>query len=246
MDNMKQFLLGVLLLTAFACNTQTKVSDSEGPEVPSVPTPTLPVVLDPITVAEAPVVHADEYTVEKPAQLEQARGEFTVKIVAENYTPEQSAKLEKAEVIIKKIANSQEYKDKVLKAKFTNTKGMSNEQIYNHLLGGAEALIPLANYQMDLRVKNYYSAGRVVGYTTAKSLIVNTNTKFHKNFTPCRVASNLFHEWTHKMGFDHVSAKEHTSIPYMHNDFIEDLCALAEQDKLTKIKPILLPQSLPQ
>ncbi len=161
---------------------------------------------------------------------------FTVKIVDLNYTAEQKAKLADAAKYIAILMNSQEFKKEILeRKKFTNNLGLTNAQIYDKLFKGAEALSPAENYQMDLKLKMYYSRKRTVGYTYATSLIVYTNSKFHNWYNACEVASNAVHEWGHKLGFQHSSASDSASVPYSLNDVVEKLCPLAMTGKLTSI-----------
>jgi hypothetical protein len=91
---------------------------------------------------------------------------------------------------------------------------------------------------MDLKVKMYYSIKNTVGYTYPSDLIVYTNSKFHNSYDACNVASNLTHEWTHKMGFGHDmkwNRDRDYTVPYGHNSIIEKLCPLAKLNKLTKL-----------
>lgn len=174
--------------------------------------------------------------------IKNAEGVFTVVIRATNYTAEEKAKLVDAMELIRRIFNSVEYKQAVLShtvngvQTFDSNNGLTNLQIYEKLFGGAEALSPAVNYQMDLVVTMYYRPNSVIGYTTQNSNVVKTNRRFHSHFKPCRVASNLTHEWTHKMGFGHRSASEKGSVPYAHNTIIESLCEKAENGSLTPLK----------
>jgi hypothetical protein len=100
---------------------------------------------------------------------------------------------------------------------------------------GKELLSKDANNQLDLLVTMYRKRfSKVVGYTYPSSLVVYTNAKFHDNYDECLVASNLAHEWTHKMGYDHKSLTDWASVPYSHSTIIRILCPLARSNKLTK------------
>lgn len=155
---------------------------------------------------------------------------FTVKIENTNYTADQKVKLKKAEELIAKVFNSDKFKNRVLKhihnkkIAFDSNNGLSNQQIHDKLFAGAESLIPAVNYQMDLKVSMYYKRNIVIGYTTPSSMIVNTNSKFHNGFEPCEIASNLSHEWVHKMGFGHNSATSYNSVPYAIGYLVGELC----------------------
>lgn len=161
-----------------------------------------------------------------------ARKVFTVVIKDTNYTAKQKEKLKQVDLLIEHIFNSQEFKDEVIKRKYTSTK-LTSAQIYDKLFGGAEALEPALDYEMDLKVEMYYKRfSKVVGYTYPNTLTVWTNSKFHSWYSPCLIASNLVHEYSHKIGFDHYSASDWQSVPYQLNDIIEKLC----EKNLTPLK----------
>lgn len=208
------------------------------PEVPSVPN-------KPENV-ETHIGEAAEYTAPvKP--LPSASGLFTTNIVYQKCDAAFGKKVEEAAIYLKTINNSEEYKNAVLeftynkKKQFVDNEKMTNEKIYNHLIGGAEALRPTLNYQMDLVVECYYSNNSTVGYTYASANKIYANTKFHKNYSACQTASNLQHEWSHKMGFGHAvkwsSARDY-SVPYGLNSIVEKLCPLAKANKLTPLKAL--------
>ena len=213
-----RFLTVAFLL--LSCNSQIPPENS--PEIKpepvevEVPAPTP-------EVSEGEVPHVASTPIGPDYPVANVKKVFTVKIENTNYTPEQKAKLDQAEKVIAKIMNSEEYKQAVLSRKFTSTED-SSEQVYKNLFEGAEALQPAVNYQMDLKVTMYFRRNSTVGYTYASSLVVYTNSKFHNYFTVCEVASNLVHEWTHKMGYGHSSAGDSRSVPYAHNAIVKALC----------------------
>jgi uncharacterized protein YjaZ len=171
--------------------------------------------------------------------------EFNINIKTLNYSEQQNKKVEIAANLLKKIFNSEEYKQEVYnftfngQKKFFENNNKTNIEIYDHLMLGAEILLPVINRQMDITVKMYYSWRSTVGYTYPNSLIIYTNSKFHNRYNPCQIASNIAHEWTHKMGYGHsqkwTKERDYT-VPYGHNSIIEKLCPLAELDKLTNLE----------
>lgn len=198
-----------------ACNAQV-------PTVAISPEPIPPVAVETLVVEETHHVASTPIGPEYP--VANVKKVFTVKIVDTNYSPAQKLKLREAEAILAKIFNSEEYKKEILTRKFTNTNGLTNAEIYEKLFAGAEALLPAVNYQMDLTVEMYYSRKSTVGYTYPNSLKVMTNSRFHNSYSACEVASNLAHEFTHKMTFGHSSARDKSSLPYSHNDIVKSLC----------------------
>jgi hypothetical protein len=167
---------------------------------------------------------------------------FKINIKHVNYNNEQNNKLEAASELLEKIFNSIEYKYEILnfthrgEKKFHDNQGKSNLEIYKHLMKGAEILMPIENNQMDLTVRMYYSLRSTVGYTYPHVLTVYTNSRFYNRYSACQVASNLAHEWTHKMGYGHSQKWNHDrdfTVPYGHNKIVEKLCPLALEGKLT-------------
>lgn len=187
-----------------------------------VSTETSPV--PPISPPQEEVAHQASTPIGPEYPVADVKKVFTVKIEDTNYTTIQREKLRRVEVLLVGIFNSPEYKSEVLTRKFSST-DLSSAEIYEKLFRGAEGLQPAVNYQMDLKVTMYTrTLSKVVGYTNPDTLVVHTNSKFHNTYSVCKIASNLVHEWTHKIGFDHSSVSDSTSVPYAHNSIIEKLC----------------------
>lgn len=142
--------------------------------------------------------------------------DFKVSISDTNYNQEQKEKLKKASNILETILNSQEYKKEVI-----SRNGLS---VYDHLTLYGEMKLIVTMYKKSL--------SKVVGYTNKNSPIIYTNSKFHDKYDECLVASNLAHEWTHKMGYGHKSASDWSSVPYSHSTIMRILCPLAKKNKL--------------
>lgn len=142
-------------------------------------------------------------------------------------------KLQLAFKVLEEVVNTEEFKDRVINFKnskgirqFASNKGLTNEQIYAHFMEGRETLQQNTPGEMNFYLKLYNKSwSRVIGYTSGNTNVININWKYFKNFAPAQVASNLAHEWTHKIGFDHKSAKEHDSAPYAIGYIVEDMAA---------------------
>lgn len=138
------------------------------------------------------------------------------------FSEESQRKLNLAFRALEMAVNSDEFRERVINFKnskgersFASNKGMTNEEIYQHFMEGREVLQPDTPGEMNFYLKQYHRWwSRVIGWTTPTTNVININWKYFKNYQPHEVAANLAHEWTHKMGFDHVSAKEHDSAPY--------------------------------
>lgn len=223
----KFFLLSCLFLFFVSCNPnqcQQKQSGSvqkaEAPAACPTPTPDP----DPTPTPEPdpgpdPDVPSEALT-------------FDINVQLHEFDSNDEVKVNKAFEIIKKVIASSEFRKKVLnftyngKKQFVDNKGMTNEQIYQALLNGREDLLPEVDNQMDLELQLYYSWTSTVGYTTPGELKIYMNTKFFDPYTPSEVAGNVFHEWTHKLGFDHAqsySVERDSSVPYAIGYLIRDL-----------------------
>ena len=149
------------------------------------------------------------------------------------FNNESLEKLNKAFLVLEIAVNSDEFRDRVINFKnskgersFASNKGMTNEEIYEHFMEGRENLQPETPGEMNFYLKQYHRPwSRVIGWTSGNINTINVNWKYFKNFEPHEVASNLAHEWTHKMGFDHVSAKEHDSAPYAIGYIVSDIAS---------------------
>lgn len=159
-------------------------------------------------------------------------GLFNANISFVDFNATQEEKVLKAIEIIKKVVRSSEFREKVIQftykgqRRFVNNNGFSNDEIYQILLEGSEELSPGIDYEMDLELELYYSRRSTVGYTYPDELKVWMNTKYFNVYNPAQVAGNIFHEWTHKLGFEHsyrYSKMREASVPYALGYLIEEL-----------------------
>lgn len=157
---------------------------------------------------------------------------FDASINFVNFKPDEEEKVYKAIDIIKAVIGSKEFKERVLnfeyngKKEFVDNQGLTNIEIYQKLLDGRESLSPELDHQMDLELELYFSYRNTVGYTYPEELKIWMNKKFFRVYTPAEVAGNLFHEWTHKLGFSHSfrynKARDY-SVPYGLGYLIREL-----------------------
>lgn len=145
-----------------------------------------------------------------------------VPMQVEKFDDQSREKLNAAFSVLEQVVNSEEFKERVINFKnskgeraFASNKGLSNEEVYEQFMAGLETLQPDTYGEMNFFLRLYNRPwSRVIGYTNPTTNVINVNWKFFKNYRPHQVASNLAHEWVHKIGFDHKSAKEHDSAPY--------------------------------
>lgn len=157
---------------------------------------------------------------------------FDAQINMVNFPQEQESKILKAVELIKKVVTSDEFKNRVIdhsyegRKEFVDNKGLTNEQIYQLILEGSETLTPGKNGRMDVELVLYQNSSTTIGYTYPNTTRIWINTKYFNKYSPVQVADNLFHEWLHKLGFDHslkYSKKRNYSVPYAIGYLVEEL-----------------------
>jgi hypothetical protein len=192
--------------------SQAKACSTDDPDDPQPDSPTD--IDDPI------------YDVPQEALIFGANLQFT------NFEVEDEQKVHRAIDVIKEVIASREFRHKVLnhsyngQKTFVDNKGLSNAEIYDVILGGMEELNPEADHTMELDLELYYSSRNVVGYTYPDTLRIWMNTKYFDPYTPSEVAGNVFHEWLHKLGFEHdysYNVARDYSVPYALGYMIEEL-----------------------
>lgn len=160
-----------------------------------------------------------------------------------NFTPEEIEKHEKAVEEAFIVLNSQRFKNKFLETKLSSTEGLTNLQIYEKLMSGYDEFNKEVDRDIDVSVEMYYKNNKVVGYTYPTTHKTFLNRKFFKSFDTADVACNLVHEYLHKVGFDHKSAKEHTSVPYAIGYLVEEcIRELWHNPGLYEVEPVEPPQ----
>lgn len=157
---------------------------------------------------------------------------FDARINLLNFPQAQEEKVFKAVELIKKVVLSEEFKQRILthtyegKKTYVDNKGLTNEQIYQIILDGSETLIPEKNGRMDIELELYQQSSTTIGYTYPHTNRIWVNTKYFNKYTPVQVADNLFHEWLHKLGFDHAikyTKSRNYSVPYAIGYIVEEL-----------------------
>lgn len=151
------------------------------------------------------------------------------------FNPEEVQKHVTACRMLEEAVNSEEFYVELMKRKFSSTM-VSNMEIYDKIMSGAETLEPDVDFEIDVYAEMYHSVGKVVGYTKPNTLKTWVNRKFFNHYSYAEVAGNIFHEWLHKVGYGHSSAKDHTSVPYALGYIMEALIVrLMNGEKFTPI-----------
>ena len=157
---------------------------------------------------------------------------------AENFTDQQYDKLMQAKQLVELIINSAAFKSRVLNFSYNGTQefvqnnGMSNQQIYDFLMSGAEmfpaqtAADHFMDFDLVLYKPKWYQSKKVLGYTDQSTNVIHINKSFFNQASVNEIAMNLVHEWVHKMGFDHDfknTPRRPSSVPYAVGYIVRDL-----------------------
>ncbi len=157
---------------------------------------------------------------------------------AEKFTDLQYDKLMQAKALVELIINSKAFKNRVLNfnfngsLEFVQNNGLSNEQIYEYLMTGAERYPVqteadrMMDFDLILYKPKWYQSKNVLGYTSRDTSVIHINRKFFNQAEFNQIAMNLVHEWTHKMGFEHDfnrTDRRPYSVPYGIGYIVRDL-----------------------
>ncbi len=142
------------------------------------------------------------------------------------FKPEELTKLLAATSLLERVVNSEEFKlavyghvymapggwfkrDKQLNAfRMTNLTPM---QVFKKFMSGSERLSPDPDAEADLHITlDRRDAGDVLGYTYASTPMQWVYSSFFGRAHISDIASNLAHEYCHKLGFGHES--NHTKL----------------------------------
>jgi hypothetical protein len=133
---------------------------------------------------------------------------------------------------IKIVINSTAFKERVLNhtyqgvRTFYDNEGLTNEEIYEAIMLGSEDLNPGDNETIDIDITLYFRNNSTVGYTYPNVNKIWVNNKFFAGFSLGKVAANVAHEWTHKIGFGHDfnrTTRRNFSVPYGVGTIIQEL-----------------------
>lgn len=116
------------------------------------------------------------------------------------------------------VVSSNLFKLAVMYAKMTETRGLSNQQIYDLILSGKDPLkngsIP-ADGIIQIDLKGYFAWNNVVGFTYLRSYRTYFNRKFLRRFEAPQVLAHILHETCHRLNFTHTNRFSWgTSVPY--------------------------------
>lgn len=147
-----------------------------------------------------------------------------------NFTTTQTQKLDQAITILNQVLNTPEFKEKILnftyqgKQQFVQNNGLTNQQIYDMIMTGAEKLptVTATDEKADMYLSIYYppwykrfSSAVAFTYSNDKYLYLYNN--YYNGASMPNLSETLVHEWVHKLGFEHdfnSTARRPYTVPY--------------------------------
>ena len=148
-----------------------------------------------------------------------------------NFRASELPKLVKALEHLELTVNSPEFSDHIRNYSFNKINNfayteMSNVGVLNRVMSGAELLHPDDDREIDIWLKIFnptLSQLNVVGFTYPNIDTQYINRSFFNRMSATEIASNIFHEWAHKLGFNHpykFTDDRCYSVPYALGYFI--------------------------
>ena len=148
-----------------------------------------------------------------------------VSIATEGLSQDEMVKVLLAEKHMEKAINSKEFKDFVLNYEFSysyytgrfwwkrhhvehgkhfTSTHLTNYQVYEKIMSGAETLSPEHNHEADIFLKiDRHNKKSVLGYTYQNTKWQWAYISFFRRASVKQLAGNMMHEWLHKISFGH-------------------------------------------
>lgn len=146
---------------------------------------------------------------------------------SKNYDEFSLNKLTEAVRLLDSVLVTEDFKTRVLNAKFVGTKGKSNQEIYDYLMSGNSKYDSSNDKIVNLYLAEYskYAGGNELGVTVGKK--TSTHRCFIlKNDVRCLVG-HLIHEYLHVMGFSHrkISSEKPKlkTVPYVIGNIVKKM-----------------------
>jgi len=161
-----------------------------------------------------------------------------------NFSEKEKEKFLKAIELCKKVINSKEFEQKITNYKWTSggvtyntfkkNEGLTNEEIFEKFMSGADQFNTEKDNDIDLYTTLYYSSRSTVGYTYPNTFKTWINRKFFSQFSLAGIVGNVIHEYLHNVGFGHSSGynstRKHT-VPYAYGYVARDIAqAMLDND----------------
>lgn len=152
------------------------------------------------------------------------------KILNYELAPAEKSRMLKAFAAIEVVINSEEFRERVMKyPRFTSNNKLTNEQIYEKILSGAEMIGGDQSLgEMNFDISRYLPIlpSSVVGRTyPGVNNTIEVNGKKYAYFSSSDMAGNITHEWIHLLGFIDANSSDTTSVPYAVGYIMDELVA---------------------
>ena len=131
-----------------------------------------------------------------------------------NFSDAERSKFRRAVNLTHKVINSEDFKQRFLSLPLEQTNGMSPAQIYELFKSGKDKFNKESDNDIDVYITMYYSWKKTIGYTYPSTWYTWINRKFFSRFDEAEIAGNIIHEYFHNLGFGHLRASDHNSVPY--------------------------------
>lgn len=119
---------------------------------------------------------------------------------------------------VRQVVSSSEFREAVIYAKFTNTNGLSNQQIYD-LFTKTKLLVNVDMFDGSWKQNHVW---HTMGYEDPNDDFVHANRYFIQD--ALTMGSLILHELSHEpLGFHHNSASDSSSVPYTMNRIFESV-----------------------
>lgn len=151
-------------------------------------------------------------------------GAFRVNITYLNMKPWMKARVQNVVPVIERVMNSPEFRNAVLeyrsksgKNEFEWNTGLTNALVLARIDEARELAYTGRPGEMDISISDYWRPSGTVGHTSPASSVIHLNRYQYKRMDDAGIASNLVHEWLHKIGFDHSfdwNPQRDDTVPY--------------------------------
>lgn len=139
---------------------------------------------------------------------------------AVNCLPAERAMVDAAYADLNKVLSSESFKSKTLAARFTETQGMSNQQVYDLAVNKSPVAVDFTMFTGTWKQNHLW---HTMGYEDDNHPnVCFANRHFIRSKEVC--ASLLLHETMHILGFHHKHDKA-TSVPYTMNRIYDAVAA---------------------
>lgn len=158
--------------------------------------------------------------------------QMQINATLDEFNEVQTQKMNNALERLKIVLNSQDFKQRILdheykgEKSFANNDGLTNLEIYEKIMLGSEELEPGDDSEVDIHITLYYANNGTVGYTYPSVNRIWVNNKFFSGYSLAKVAANVAHEWSHKLGFEHDfkrTVRRNYSVPYAVGKIVKEL-----------------------